>query len=282
METISIILILTALFGAGLLYASEPVKPESFWQGNHCVQTTVRTPDKDEQFIEAEVDGQWQKFKLTRFPPAFWEWNRQRRRETVEIFREMLIKGREAVRRPDLSGPHNGIVATYGGRRPDSQFALNNAVKGMGFLPPADQLPGMIARLESTLEAEFPIKLDILDSLYVNAEKVFAPDRLVSLELYSEPGFVTQTFINQMLNPACAIVWLDIPTFKVKSIVRLLDPLDPALSEYERNVVRYVNLMHSYFHGAFPRDYIAALYYIVEVYDSSPGKDNGRGVRIDP
>jgi len=282
MELIIILLILSASSFAGMLYASDAVKHERFWRGNHCVQTTVRTPDKDGTSINAQVDGVWQQFDLVQFPPPFWDWNRQRRRETIVIFREMLEKGREAMRKPELSGPHNGIVATYGERRPDSQFALNNAVKGMGFLPKAERLPEIIAMLEETLGADFNVKLGILDSLYINAEEIFAPDRVVSLELYSQPGFVTQTFINQMLNPACVIVWLDIPTFKVKSIVRLLDPLDSDLTEYERNVVQYVNLMHSYFHGAFDRDFIAALYFAVEIYDSSPGKDRGRGIKISP
>lgn len=282
METIIIILILSAATFAGMLYASDIVKPKSFWQDDHCVQTTVRTPETDNTTIYAEVDGTWQAFNLAHFPQSFWDWNQQRRRETVDIFREMLTKGRETARRPELSGPHNGIIATYGARRPDSQFALNNAVKGMGFLPKAERLPEIIAMLEETIEADFDVKLNILDSLYVNAEDIFAPDRVVSLELYSQPGFVTQTFINQMVNPACVIVWLDIPTYKVKSVVRLLDPLDPALTEYERNVVRYVNLIHSYFHGAFNRDFIAALYFTVEIYDSSPGRDDARGTKISP
>ncbi len=282
MKTIIVIILTSAYLLTSLHCASDTVKSESFWQGDYCVQTTARTPEKGATSINARVDGAWQEFELAQFPTSFWEWNRQRRREIVDIFREILSKGREAARRPELAGPHNGIVATYGARRSDSQFALNNAVKGMGFLPKAERLPEIIAMLENTMEDGFDAKLGILDSLYVNAEEIFAHDRVVSLELYSQPGFVTQTFINQMLNPACVIVWLDIPTYKVKSIVRLLDPLDPNLTDYERYVVRYINLIHSYFHGAFPRDYIAAVYYAVEIYDSSPGKEKGRGTKISP
>ena len=95
-------------------------------------------------------------------------------------------------------------------------------------------------------------------------------------------AMLTQTFINQMLDPACVTVWLDIPTYKIKQIARLLHPLDPNLTDYERNVVRYINLIHRFFHGEYPRDCIAVVYYNVEVYDSSPGTMEGRGTRISP
>ncbi|MDZ4182429.1 MAG: hypothetical protein U1B83_06095, partial [Candidatus Cloacimonadaceae bacterium] len=219
---------------------------------------------------------------LVEFPEAFWEWNRGRRTEYLEIFREMLVKGSEATRMPQQSGPHNGMVATYGSERKDSAFKLNNAVKGMGFCPKEDRIEEMIELLKGSMEASMGEKLNILDSLYQNAEKIFAHDRLISLELYSEPGFATQTFINQMVNPACVTVFLDIPTFKVKQVVRLLHPENPDLSEQERMMVQYVNLMHSFFHGNFPRDYIAAVYYSIEVYDSSPGRKDARGTKLTP
>jgi len=40
--------------------------------------------------------------------------------------------------------------------------------------------------------------------------------------------------------------------------------------------------MHSYFYGKFPRDYIAVIYYNTEVYDSSPGRKDGRGTKLSP
>ncbi len=194
----------------------------------------------------------------------------------------MLTLGPKATRRPELSGPHNGVVATYGARRSDSHFKLNNAIKGMGFLPKPEKIAQITSLLETTKQDSMHKKLDVLANLYDNARENFSPDRMVSLELYSEPGFVTQTFINQMQNPACAIVFMDIPTYKFKSIVRLLHPKDPNLTEYEKQVVHYINLIHSYFHGDFPRDYIAAVYYCVEVYDSSPGRKDARGLKIAP
>jgi len=63
--------------------------------------------------------------------------------------------------------------------------------------------------------------------------------------------------------------------------LRLIHPDDLNLSDYERDVVRYINLIHSYFHGEFSKNFIAAVYNVVEVYDNSPQKE-ARGRRIAP
>lgn len=275
----TLVLLLVSLLA---LYAKKPLDPSIFWEKDYCVQSTAITPAPGAKSIRAKVEGKWQDFPLVDFPAPFWEWNRSRRMEYLDIFREMLEKGRESSRTPQLSGPHNGMVATWGAARKDSNFKLNNAVKGMGFCPRVDNIGEMIKLLEDNMSATLPEKLDILDSLYQNAEANFSPDRLISLELYSEPGYNTQTFINQMLSPACVTVFLDIPTFKIKQIARLLHPDDPALLAYEKELVRYVNLMHSFFHGSFPRDYIAVVYFNSEIYDSSPGKKEARGTKLSP
>lgn len=282
MEKIILLAILGLLFSIGLLKAEDIVDPETFWKDGYCVQTTAQTPSPGAASIRAEVDGVWQDFPLVDFPQSFWDWNRSQRQEYLDIFREMLEKGKEATRSPQLSGPHNGIIATYGAARKDSRFKLNNAVKGMGFLPNENKIGELIQLLRDNMEQPLDVKLNVLDSLYTHAEKNFSANRMGSLELYSEPGFNTQTFINQMVNPACVTVWLDIPTYKIKQIARLLHPLDPQLTAYERDAVSYINLIHSFFHGEFPRDYIAVIYYNTEVYDSSPGRREGRGTKISP
>lgn len=282
MEKIFILVFISFLICIDLLATATPVNPEDFWKDGYCVQSTAVTPASGAKSIRAKVDDVWMELPLAVFPDTFWQWNRSRRMEYLEIFREMLSKGPQATRQPQLSGPHNGMVATYGAARKDSQFKLNNAVKGMGFLPGEERIGELIELLEKNMDASLADKLDILDRLYQDAEQNFAPDRLVSLELYSEPGYNTQTFINQMVNPACVTVFLDIPTYKIKQIARLLHPDDPALTPYEKQAVRYVNLIHSFFHGDFPRDYIAVIYYNVEIYDSSPGRADARGTRISP
>ncbi|MBC8527610.1 MAG: hypothetical protein H8D22_12290 [Candidatus Cloacimonetes bacterium] len=255
--------------------------PANFWKDGYFHQTNVFTPAPEDSIIKAKLDGKWQEFSLQKFPEKFMEWNISKRLETIGIIEEMMASKGKPSKGPELAGPHNGIVASYGFRRKDSKFKLNNAVKGMGFLPKKEKIREIIKLLEETIDAPFPEKLKNLIHFYENVDSLFDVDKLVSLELYSTPEFETQTFLNQMTNPISTIVFLDIPSYKLKTIVRLLHPDDPNLTEYEKDVVKYINLIHSYFHGKFPRDYIAVIYYVVEIYDNSPGRMDAMGRRIE-
>ena len=249
-------------------------QPKTFWVDDYFQQDCVITPEPGENLIKAKVDGVWNEYELVEFPEKFMEWNIEKRIETLDRFLNMQP--------PELAGPHNGIVATFGCKRDDSQFKLNNAVKGMGFLPKAEKLPELIALMEETNDSSFVKKLETLRYFYTNVDSLFDLDRQVSLELYSTPEFETQSFLNQMTYPVSTIVYLDIPSFKLKTIARLLHPDDPDLTEYERLVVRYINDVHSYFHGKFPRDYPAVIYFVSEIYDNSPGRSDAMGRRIVP
>ena len=243
------------------------------WNNNTFQQKTVDMSKYSEGIIKAKVEGKWKEFKIEELPDKFIEWNIKRRFETIEKIKKMQP--------PSLDGPHNAMVASHGRKRPDSQFSINNAVKGTGFIPKEENLKAIIKQLNSTIDNPFEKKIAILESFYENGDSIFDRTKLVSLELYSTPKFETQTFLNQMTDPGVALVFLDIPTFKIKSIAQLLHPDDPELTDYEKDVVEYINLIHSYFHGEFPKMFIAVLYHIVEVYDSSPGR-GGKGIRIVP
>jgi len=250
-------------------------QPKNFWiDDDYFHQDCVITPQPGDGVIKAKIDGEWKEYKLVTFPDKFMEWNIEKRIETLDRFLNMQP--------PELAGPHNGIVATYGYERDDSQFKLNNAVKGMGFLPKAEKLPELIALMEETNDSSFVKKLETLRYFYSNVDSLFDLDRQVSLELYSTPEFETQSFLNQMTHPVSTIVYLDIPSYKLKTISRLLHPDDPDLTDYEKLVVRYINDVHSYFHGKFPRDYPAVIYFVSEIYDNSPGRSDAMGRRIVP
>jgi hypothetical protein len=276
--TIIILIIL-----AGVLSAKKvnlPQKAEDFFTDGYCRQTTAKTALSGDATVSAYVDGKWHDYKLAKYPKAFMEWNIAGRIGYMETIRTMM-KG-ESEEGPELAGPHNGMVATYGFAGQGSLFKLNNAVKGMGFLPRADKIDSVMTMLKETADIEIVKKLDILEGMYKNAENIFDLDRQVSLELYAEPKFLTQSYCNQMINPASTIVFLDIPSYKLKTIARLLDPADPNLTDYEKKVVEYINIIHSYFHGKFDKEFIAVVYYVVEVYDNSPGRRDARGLKIVP
>lgn len=256
--------------------------PDNLWTNGYHHQTNVITPGENETVISAQVEGVWQQFSLVQFPEQFMKWNKERRLKTLddmELFNAWL---EGFSKQPSLSGPHNGMVASYGFMRNDSLFKLNNAVKGMGFLPKRSKIKEILKLLADTRNSPQEEKVKILKSFYTNFENLFDLDKQISLELYSEPKYVTQTFLNQVVNPISTVVFLDFPTFKFKSITRLLDANDPSLTDYEKDIVKYINDIHSYFHGNFPRNFIGVVYYAVEVYDSSPGSPSGRGRRIAP
>lgn len=229
--------------------------------------------------IRAKVEGKWQEFKVVELPADFLKWNFSRRMAQLQTIRAMMQN--EGGGMPEISGPHNGIVASHGLKRRDSYFSLNNAVKGMGWLPKREKISEVMNLLKSTWNDPVERKLAVLESLYKNGSDIFDLTKQTSLELYSTPAFETHTFLNQMVDPGVAIVFLDLPkSYELRAIVQMLHPLDPNLNEYEKQVVEYINLVHDYFHGESPRKSIAVLYHIVQVFDNSPGK--WRGQRIVP
>lgn len=248
--------------------------PFQLWSEGIFHQESIDLEQLAEGIIRARVDGSWQVYENRELPETFAQWSFGKRLETLERFR--------SGQPPELSGPHNAMVATYGAARRDSKFAINNAVKGMGWLPRSEKLEEIINLLESTIDDEFNAKLDRLDSLYSLGTEIYDPACQVSLELYSEPEFETGSFINQMASPACAVVFLDIPSYEFKAIAHLLHPHDPQLTDLQKLQVRYANLIHSYFHGHFDKKFIAVIYYVVEVYDNSPGKPQAKGKRVVP
>ena len=262
--------------------SKQDFSSNKFWQDDYFVQTNVVTPTKSDSLIEAKIDGNWKCFSLRIFPEKFMKWNVEERTKTIETIENMFSNPEKNMQQPRLAGPHNGIVSSYGFKRDDSEFKLNNAVKGMGFLPKRSKIDSIINLLETTDDDPIMDKLTILKSFYKNADELFDMDKQVSLELYTTPKWETQSFLNQMQHPVSTIVFLDIPSYKLKTIVRLLDPNNPNLTEYEKKVVDYTNLVHSYFHGKFSKIFPTVIYYVIEIYDNSPGSSDAIGHRIVP
>jgi hypothetical protein len=243
----------------------------NFWKDGYFVQNNIKILSDDH--ISVKIDNKWENYTLMPLPDKFIKWSVERRLQTLEDIKTGKM--------PSFAGPHNGIVASYGIKRNDSQFMINNAVKGMGYTPKKEKIDEVIKMLKDTKENNFQSKLKILEYLYTNIDTFFDREKLLSLELYSTKEFETGTFLNQMAYPKVAIVFLDIPSFEVKSIPHLLHPDNPDLNKYEKDIVEYVNLIHSYFHGKFSKMFIAVIYNVIEVYDNSP-KSEARGRRIVP
>lgn len=243
------------------------------WKDGYFIQETVDASKVEQGIIRAKVDGKWGEYKIVDLPDEFVKWWVERRLRNLKMMRE--------GRMPGWGDPHNAMVATYGIRRLDSQFKINNAVKGTGPLPKKETIKEMIKILKETKDSSMEYKFSVLENFYKNFDKYFTRKAIASLELYTSKNFETHSFLNEMVNPIYSMVYLDIPCFEIKGIVQLLHPDNPNLTDYERDIIEYVNLIHEYAHGEFKVKFITAIYWVCEVYNNSPRK-GGLGKRITP
>ncbi len=244
----------------------------------YFIQPNIDASKVESKVIRAKIEGSWHDIEITEVPERFIKWNFDRRLEQLKEIKDGLESGN--MQMPTLSGPHNGMVATHGNKREDSAFSINNAVKGMGWLPKAEKIGEVKQMLLDTWDADIFKKLDVLTKLYEDGENVFDLTKQSSLELYSQPDYETQSFLNQMADPGVTMVFLDLPeSFKLRCVVQMLHPDNPNLTDYEKDVVEYINLVHDYFHGQMPRKSIGVIYHISQVYDNSP---RGKGKLITP
>lgn len=289
-------LLFIMLAGASLLCGSDNRDKEpGFWKSFSTVpdnenqesmdifyfrQNNIDLSELDKSIIRAEVEGQWQSFKVVEAGGAFMKWNFSTRLQQLRDIKNMIETGSREM--PTLSGPHNGMVASRGNKREDSAFSLNNAVKGMGWLPRSEKISEIMELFRETWNASMLEKIDVLISLYEQGEEIFDLTKQTSLELYSNKDFSTQTFLNKISDPGVSIVFLDMPeSYKLRCITQMIHPDDPGLTEYERLTVDYINLIHDYFHGDMGRKSIGVIYHVIQVYDNSP-RPGGRGKKIIP
>ncbi len=244
---------------------------KSFWKDNMFFQESVDMSGYEKGIIKARIDGAWQEYTIKEMSEAFRAWNTEKRLE----FLDKIKTGKM----PGWGGPHSGAVATYGLRRRDSRFTLNNAIKGIGLAPKDENLDAAIDRLKSTYESPMPEKMDVLKSFYEKPD-FFDWRKQTSLELYATPDFETHTFLNVMENPIATLVFVDIPSFELRTIARIVHPEDTTALPSEKKLLEFVNLAHEYMHGEFSRHFSLLLFYVVEEFDNTPGSK--RGIRTVP
>lgn len=244
---------------------------KNHWQNGVFSQDNVDTSKLHQGIIRARLGGRWQEYPLVELDEAFIEWNLKSRLEYLKTIAEGNM--------PSLAGPHAAAVATHGGGRKDSHFTLNNAVKGVGLAPKKEKIAELIERFESTMDADMGQKLEILQHNYSHPEW-WDRTKQISLELYSRPDFETHTFLNIMANPVATIVFLDMPSYELRAIARIIHPQDSAATQEDKDLLEYSNLVHDYFHGRADRRRSLLAFHIIEQFDNSPG--SGMGVRVQP
>ncbi|MBN2620370.1 hypothetical protein JXB22_04690 [candidate division WOR-3 bacterium] len=244
---------------------------KTFWKKGLFTQDSIDMSGYGQGMIKARIDGTWEEFALRPASPGFIEWNLKKRGEFLDAIKTGGF--------PGWGGPHSGAVATYGLGRLDSQFTVNNAIKGIGLAPKDENIDGAIATLKQTFDQSMPEKMDVLKAMYEKKE-FFDWRKQTSLELYSTPDFETHTFLNVMENPVATIVFLDIPSYEIRTIARVVHPDDASVLPSEKKLLEFVNTVHEYMHGKFERWFPLLLFYLVEEFDNSPG--HKKGVRTVP
>jgi hypothetical protein len=244
---------------------------ENYWRDGIFTQNNVDMGKMDQGVIKAHINSHWREYEVVELNETFMEWNLKSRREYLKTIAEGDM--------PSLAGPHAAAVATHGGKRRDSGFTLNNAIKGMGLAPRKDKILELTDRFKSTMDADMQEKLELLQDNYRHVE-LWDRTKQVSLELYTRPDFETHTFLNLMANPTATIVFTDVPSYELRAIARIVHPEDPNMTSEERDLLEYSNLAHDYFHGGAGRRYSLLAFHIVEQFDNSPR--SGMGVRVQP
>ncbi len=239
---------------------------KDFWKDKKFIQNSVDLSGYKNGMIKAKIDDTWKEFKIRKASDEFIKWNLEKRLKFLEDIKKGVM---------GWGGPHQGAVATYGLGRLDSKFTVNNAIKGMGLAPKDENIDKAIKRLKDTFESPMPEKMDILKSLYEGDADFFVWRKQTSLELYSTPTFETHTFLNVMDNPVATIVYLDIPSFEIRTIARVVHPEDKSALPSEKKLLEFVNLAHEYMHGKFSRIFPLLLFYIIEEFDNTPGSKLG-------
>lgn len=252
---------------------------QEFWTDGTFRHETVDASREAEGIIRAKLDGSWKEFATQELPPEFMEWNLTARLDMLSNI-GMMFSGQGGTP-PSLAGPHNAAMATWGGRRADSDMEINNAFKGMGLCPRREIIKDLLTVLEQGMAEGMgmPERVQFLADLYADSGN-FDLTKMISLELYSTPDFETHTFLNLMERPTASLVFLDSLSFEVRGIGQLVAPGDSTAGDYAQDITTYTNLAHSFFHGDFPRLFPGILLHVTSVYDNTPG--TGRGVRIAP
>jgi hypothetical protein len=156
----------------------------------------------------------------------------------------------------------------------------------MGWVPKKSELAARIKELADNYTASEMTKMQILYGGYENPGMW---DRRLqgSLELYTTRDNETHSFLNEMVNPVATLCfvgtdWSDstaasppMVSYEFRTIARLMHYDDPGLSDYERDLVTYINFAHDFFHGGPDANKltvhnIGVAYYVVEEFDNSP------------
>ncbi len=285
-------------------------------EGNrYFIPRSIKTDKVETQgLVTAKVDNLWRQYPVREFDNEFHEWWINEKSWYYDQLLAFFSGETNELVIPN-GGHHHPMLSTYGQRfcnRGDSDFHLNNAVKGFTLIPKAEYIDEINTEVDK-IYATGNLPDDLFkykQQLYFEKDK-WDKTRFATLELYSgrpvNPGDKggnygfneTKTFQNIMANPMSTLTYMGlwqekggqsyleglpglIPEWTFKGFCWLIAHHNPDNSAYEKKISSYVNDAHCRYHGG-TCDIATNLFLVVEEFNTTPSYDpDGRGRRAVP
>ena len=277
--------------------------PQNLW--------TDEVNDKNQ--LTARVDGWPRTYTLREFSDEFHDWWIE---EKMWYYDELIafVEGESESFHIPNGGHHHPMLSTYGrifGKRGDSDFHLNTAVKGFTIIPKQSNIDYINTEVAKVYETgSIPGDLFNLRKQLYQDKSLWDKTRFATLELYSgrpiniaDPegpfGFTeTHTFQNVYVNPMATLSYMSLynteggqsylggaadltPHFEFRGFCWLVSYYNPANTGYEKAIADYINGAHCGWHGG-ACDVTTNIFLIAEQFNNTPDYDAGRGKRVVP
>ncbi len=283
-------------------------------EGNrYFVPTAIKTDRANDGVVTAKVDGWWKKYQVREFDDEFHQFWLDEKVWYYDQLIGFFEDETDELAIPN-GGHHHPMLSTYGkkiGRRGDSDFHLNTAVKGFTIIPKEDRIDYINSEVEKVYASgDIPVDIFKMRQQLYQEKDLWDKTRFATLELYTgrpvnsddtdgNYGFMeTKTFQNLYANPMAALSYMALyntegtqsyfggeagltPTFCFRGFCWLISYHNPANTAYEAKIAEYINQAHSGYHGGAD-DIITNIFLIVEQFNETPSYDPGRGKRSVP
>jgi len=263
--------------------------------------------------VYAKVDNWWKKYPVREFSDEFHDWWIAEKNWYYDQLIAYFEGETDSLVLPN-GGHHHPMLSTYGrytGRRGDSDFHLNCAVKGFTIIPKEDKIDYVNEEIEKAYAGgNIPVGVFKKRQELYQQKDLWDKTRFATLELYSgrpvdkddsegKYGFMeSKTFQNLYANPMATLNYMSLyntdgtqsyfegqaeltPEIQFRGVCWLISYYNPANTEYEQKVVEYINNAHCNYHGG-SCTVIANVFLIVEEFNETPDYDPGRGKRTVP
>jgi hypothetical protein len=280
----------------------------------YFVQDNIKTDWIDKGYLLAKFDNTWWVYQTAQYEEEFHTWWLDEKMFYYDALEQAINEGRG--RDVPNGGHHHPMLATYGNKylnRGDSAFHLNVTPKGYSLLPRPQYIRQMIDEVNEIYATSTNLLHDVFNYRRQKYQQkdLWDNNKFATLEVYTghpiddkDPWKLsfkeTHTFQNLMVNPMATLTYMAVynttgkqsyffgeegqtPTFEFRGFCWLISPYNPNLTQYEKDVLEYLNQAFSKYHG-LRSDFIANIFVVCEEFNNSPTDSDtyGLGKRVVP